>query len=141
MTTSEQREMPKRIRRERTKGWRKGANCVIVDRTSRYGNMFAVRPCDDRCSWRIDDPAGIAERSDRPNSFSSEVDARQYACELYALHTGPMGAYEFDDVEQIVKALKGKDLACPCPLPEPGEIDWCHAAHTLIPLANGGPDA
>jgi len=37
--------------------------------------------------------------------------------------------------------LAGKDLACPCPLPEPGEIDWCHAAHTLIPLANGALDA
>jgi len=46
-----------------------------------------------------------------------------------------------NDVDQVVQALKGKDLACPCPLPEPGEIDWCHAAHTLIPLANGALDA
>ena len=23
--------------------------------------------------------------------------------------------------------LTGRDLACFCPLPEPGEIDWCHA--------------
>jgi hypothetical protein len=123
------------------KGWRKPDGCVIVDRTSRYGNMFAVRPCDSRCCWRIEDPKGVAERSDRPNSFSSEQEARQYACELYALHTGPMGAYEFDDVEQVVRDLKGKDLACPCPLPEPGQTDWCHAAYTLIPLANGGNDA
>ena len=132
---------PKRIQRKRERGWRKGDNCVIVDRTSRYGNMFAVRPCDSGCCWRIEDPVGIAERSDRPNSFTSAEDARQYACELYDLHTGPMGAYEFDDVDQVIQALRGKDLACPCPPPEPGEIDWCHAAHTLIPLANGDPDA
>lgn len=133
--------VPKRIRRERKRGWRKPDNCVIVDRTSRYGNMFAVRRREDGHGWRIEDPAGVAERSDQPNSFPTADAARKRACELYQLHTGPMGAYEFDDVEQIVKALKGKDLACPCPIPEPGETDWCHAAHTLIPLANGDPDA
>ncbi|WP_219517453.1 DUF4326 domain-containing protein [Nonomuraea ceibae] len=33
---------PKRIRRERTKGWRKGTNCTIMDRTSKWGNPFKV---------------------------------------------------------------------------------------------------
>lgn len=134
-------DTPKRLQRRRVKGWRKPDNCVIVDRTSRYGNMFAVRPCDSGCCWRIEDPKGIAERSGQPNSFSTPEEARKRACELYQLHTGPMGVYEFDDVDRVIQALRGKDLACPCPLPEPGEIDWRHAAQTLIPLANGTPDA
>lgn len=33
---------PTRIRRSRTKGWRKPEGAVIVDRTSRFGNPFAV---------------------------------------------------------------------------------------------------
>ncbi|MFJ9034938.1 DUF4326 domain-containing protein [Streptomyces sp. NPDC102274] len=34
--------------------------------------------------------------------------------------------------------LRGKDLACTCPLPEPGEPDHCHAAY-LLALANPTP--
>ncbi|MDI5965791.1 DUF4326 domain-containing protein [Streptantibioticus silvisoli] len=34
--------------------------------------------------------------------------------------------------------LRGKDLACTCPLPEPGEPDHCHAA-VLLRLANDAP--
>jgi len=33
---------PKRIQRERRKGWRKPDGAVIVDRTSRYGNPYKV---------------------------------------------------------------------------------------------------
>ncbi len=29
------------------------------------------------------------------------------------------------------KPLKGRNLACWCPLPEPGKTDWCHAAVLL----------
>lgn len=34
--------MPKRIQRSRKKGWRKPEGAVIVDRTSRFGNPFAI---------------------------------------------------------------------------------------------------
>ena len=34
------KELPKRIQRKRTKGWRKPENTVIVDRTSKWGNPF-----------------------------------------------------------------------------------------------------
>jgi hypothetical protein len=33
---------PKRIQRQRTKGWRKPDNCVYVGRGSRWGNPFVV---------------------------------------------------------------------------------------------------
>jgi hypothetical protein len=34
-----------------------------------------------------------------------------------------------------VRELRGHDLACWCPLPEPGQLDLCHAS-TLIYYAN-----
>jgi len=34
--------VPRRLQRRRTRGWRKPAGSVIVDRTSRWGNPFAV---------------------------------------------------------------------------------------------------
>lgn len=42
---------------------------------------------------------------------------------------------EYVTVEDVRKELAGKDLACWCPLPEPGEIDWCHA-RILLEVAN-----
>lgn len=33
---------PKRIQRQRTKGWRKPQGAVIVDRTSKWGNPFKI---------------------------------------------------------------------------------------------------
>ena len=34
--------MPRRIQRQRRKGWKKPENTVIVDRTSRWGNPYKV---------------------------------------------------------------------------------------------------
>ncbi|WP_113699695.1 DUF4326 domain-containing protein [Nonomuraea lactucae] len=119
---------PKRIQQKRQRGWRLPPNARSVARPSKYGNPFVVRPCDRNCCWTIDDPAGIAFRSDEyPDQFSTKEDAVKVAVELYELHTGPMGSYELD-VEEVRRDLAGKDLACWCPLPGPGEPDHCHAA-------------
>lgn len=77
---------PQRIRRLRTRGWRKG-DSVIVDRSSSYGNP-----------WKVGEP-GVPDRA------------------------------------AAAAELAGRDLACPCPLPEYGEVDHCHAAE-LIRFAN-----
>ena len=39
-----------------------------------------------------------------------------------------------------IKGLRGKNLACLCHLPVPGELDICHAA-VLLEIANGVLDA
>jgi hypothetical protein len=74
-----------------------------------------------------------------PRIFDTRQEARVEAVELYELHTGPMGCYELN-VEVVRRDLASKDLACWCPLPEPGETDWCHA-RILLEIANGGHDA
>lgn len=126
---------PKRIQRRRTKGYRLPGGAVVVTRPSKWGNPFVVKPCDSACCWTIDDPVGIAFRSDDyPDQYSTKEAAVKAAVELFELHTGPMGSYELD-VEQVRRDLAGKDLACWCPEGEP-----CHG-DVLLVIANGGPDA
>jgi hypothetical protein len=100
---------PKRIQRLRTAGWRMPEGAVYVGRPTRWGNPFIV---------------GQAHRlnHDRP------IENAAKAVELYELHTGPMGSYEFDSED--LERLRGKDLACWCQLDAP-----CHA-DVLLNAAN-----
>jgi hypothetical protein len=103
-------KVPQRIQRKRTAGWRRG-EAVIVDRTSRWGNPFAVgRPY--------------------PENGGEPIPDRRTACELYRQHVVPTL-----DLDRVRRELGGRDLACPCPPPAPGEIDWCHG-RILMELAN-----
>lgn len=120
--------MPARVQRTRKAGWRKG-DAVIVDRTSRYGNPFVIT--DGRI---VNHPDG-----DRYWSCGSSELARQCASDLYAQWLDGAGpdtyrvshrsAYSRQRVLAAIAAgvLTGRDLACTCPLPEPGEPDHCHA--------------
>lgn len=49
---------------------------------------------------------------------------RQAATQAFAANL-PLGKISGID------ELRGKNLACWCPLPKPGEVDWCHAAVLL----------
>jgi len=123
-------DKPVRIQRKRTKGWRKPENCVIVSRPSRFGNPFTIqqaieaewsephRACaDSYAEWlRVGTEGGWFEETYRVGR--QVLDRRRVLAELHA--------------------LRGKDLACTCPLPQPGEPDHCHAA-VLLKLANAKP--
>lgn len=94
--------MPKRIQRKRTKGWKMPPGVVYVGRPTKWGNPFKVGVFDD--GW-------------------GKVLTAQDCVEAYEawLNSG-----EFGDVRE----LRGKDLACFCPLDQP-----CHA-DVLLRLAN-----
>jgi len=118
--------IPKRIRRLRQKNWSKG-NAVIVDRTSSYGNP-----------WKVGEP-GIPDRAAAAAQFALGLAARRI---VLATVTHPEEALlamrlgsNYPTDEQIRAELAGKDLACPCEVPGPGEVDHCHAA-VLIEQAN-----
>jgi hypothetical protein len=109
---------PRRIRRRRAKGWRLAettANpngAAVVDRTSRWGNPFAVRRDGD--GWVVVD-LGTGDTLDR---LTTEVDARRVAVEWFR-------AFLADRPELVAAArphLAGRDLACFCPEDGP-----CHA--------------
>lgn len=129
--------MPSRIRRERTRGWRRG-DAVIVDRTSRFGNPFRI----------VDDLVVRAPDGEPWNgrqwTCSTPTAARQHAASLYAAwldghgpdtYTVRRRVYDRRRVLAALPELRGRDLACTCPLPEPGEPDHCHGA-VLLRLAN-----
>jgi len=95
------------------------ANTVKVDRTTRFGNPFSI-----------------------------EEYGRERAVALYRTWiTGELGRGHLAtrslqglrarraDVIAALPSLRGKNLACWCPLPEIGKPDICHAA-VLLELAN-----
>ena len=110
--------MPDRIRRERREGWRKPDGAVIVDRTSIWGNPRR---------WSIYLSTGAAR---------TPANAKRMAADWYDDWLD--GHYRIADLETRrlriltrLGELAGKDLACPCNLPEPGQADHCHAARLI----------
>lgn len=102
--------MPKRIQRKRSKGWTMPPNTVYVGRPTKWGNPFRISNGD--CSHPDCGP-----KSHHPISAQDAVDAfRRWLTESF---------------NKTVRAeLRGKDLACWCPLNQP-----CHA-DVLLEIAN-----
>lgn len=95
--------MPKRIQRKRMPGWRMPENAVYVGRPSKWGNPYTVSG---------------ATTADKAVALYREY-----------LRRAP-GQQE---VKDGLAKLRGKDLACWCPLDQP-----CHA-DVLLELANACP--
>jgi hypothetical protein len=106
---------PHRIQLRRSKGWRMPANTLKVDRTTLFGNPFsaeqhgrtgAMRMFELWLEWKL--PPGV---------FPDWAMAMLMTKRRLVLEALPI--------------LRGKNLACWCPLPEPSEPDICHAAVLL----------
>lgn len=110
---------PRRIQLRRTKGWRKPEGAVVVSRPSKWGNLF-VPSNEGHNFWYV---TGWGRRfgceRDRTAAIRLAVDLYRNAYERHAEFGLP------DPTE-----LRGKDLACWCPLDQP-----CHA-DVLLELAN-----
>lgn len=102
---------PVRIQRKRTKGWRMPINTVYVGRPSKFGNPIRIR---------------IANLI--PHSFIYVVKNNEEA--VLAFKEWILEEERFILREQIKKELKGKNLACWCPLNQP-----CHG-DVLLQIAN-----
>lgn len=96
---------PQRVKLSRKRGWRKPPNTVVVSRPTRWGNMYKVR-------YFV--KATDAERSAMVENFEAH------------LLSGEL-VYSTEDVK---RELRGKNLACWCPLDKP-----CHA-DVLLRIAN-----
>lgn len=94
--------MPKRVQLSRRAGWRMPADTVKVDRSTRWGNPF------------------------KPAERTPEAMARSVEQFRRSLKADPILQAE------VRGALRGKNLACWCPLGGP-----CHA-EVLLACANGG---
>lgn len=100
--------MPQRIQRKRTKGWRMPEGAVYVGRPTVWGNPFRSGQTS-------------------PHNFRVTLDA-QHAVDLFRQICEARA--EAGTLDELLKPLSGKDLACWCPLDQP-----CHA-DVLLELAN-----
>lgn len=113
--------MPVRIKRERTRGWRKPEGAVIVSRPSRWGNPFTVQGAFDSGYAATDREA----RALCAAAFESCMRRGELSPWWFA-----DGADRFRWMADHVSELAGRDLCCWCP------DDLCHAS-VLLDLANG----
>ena len=113
--------MPERIQLRRTKGWRKPEGAVVVARPRRWGNPYTLD------LYRIDYPDcdAVETRRMAVSDFRGMVEGKW---------DGPTSDdidADYPDRATIRAELRGKDLACWCPLDQP-----CHA-DVLLEIANG----
>ena len=119
--------VPQRIQLSRAKGWKMPPNTVSIARPGRWGNLYRVdvfglqlalalyRNTLEGC-WS---PALVAGLSD------------ELAHEAYRLHCEMRVRLRCNPPS----LLRGRNVACWCSLPKPGEPDLCHGA-PLLEIAN-----
>ena len=123
--------MPIRIQRKRSKGWKLPEGAVCVTRPTRFGNPFSVDYWGLELSLALFNE--IAHGGWNPTLLDHVSDDRHHeAYELYRVWTMRIGGHPADIIRS---ELRGKDLACWCPLPATGQPDRCHA-FTLLEIAN-----
>lgn len=108
--------MPKRIQRKRTKGWRMPDGAVYVGRPTKFGNPFVV---GEKYGW------GVPGSAEIEGPFQPIKDRREATAAFRSWLED-----QHDLVDAARTELRGKDLACFCPLDQP-----CHA-DVLLELAN-----
>lgn len=129
--------MPRRIQRQRTRGWRMPEGAVYVGRPSLWGNPWII---DD--VRRVYPEIPIAERGAAAvrlyrrelthwgllsdwDYFATEATYARVSREIHASGAANMGEY-------AAIALRGRDLACWCPL--------CPAHRDGLPAGEACPD-
>jgi hypothetical protein len=106
--------MPERIQLRRTKGWRKPSGAVVVARPTQWGNPWTWPKAGGLVSiWELPQHS-VRTRDDSVAAFRDWLHLPDQAELLASVRT----------------ELRGKDLACWCPLDQP-----CHA-DVLLEVAN-----
>ncbi len=112
---------PQRIQRRRTAGWRMPEGATYVGRPTQWGNP-----------WRAGEPRGDGRM------LTAEQAVRLYRRWLTTTASQPTRGVDRAVILNGLHQLRGRDLACWCPLvDEPGAPVPCHA-DVLLALANGG---
>lgn len=126
---------PYRVQLSRAKGWRKPPNTVVVARPSILGNPFRVNrePTITEC-WSVHyvpDPLVDSGPGRLVDEFDTKAEAVQAAVECYR-EWATEGRNHYLRAQHFIDKhnLRGKNLACWCPLDQP-----CHA-DVLLDLAN-----
>ncbi|MCU1418719.1 MAG: hypothetical protein JWP32_2893 [Schumannella sp.] len=123
--------MPERIQLSRRKGWRKPENTVVVARPSMWGNPYHVGDliADYSNGYDKDAPLGSTAPLLECDAALAVLLFRNY------LTLAPRHSSQARWLILEIPRLRGKNLACWCPLDQP-----CHA-DVLLELANSTGDA
>lgn len=107
---------PMRIQRKRIKGWRMPENTVYVGRPTKWSNPFKIGMSHPYLGWIWKD--------------GRKALSREMAIDMYTdmIKNEIKTNQEF---REFLERIKGKNLACWCPLNQP-----CHA-DVLLKIANG----
>ena len=141
-------ERPVRLQLSRRKGFNlqalslatNGLPAVKVDRTTVFGNPFRSHPDLPRSyafesqmfrDWMVEVlGANLMLTKKRREFWDFKKDMASAGTDALR-HRGAM-------LNTSLRMLRGKNLACWCPLPKADEPDYCHAA-VLLELANALP--
>lgn len=123
-------ETPIRVQRRRTKGYRLPPNTVSVTRPGRWGNPFKG---EDGASTGgrqtlVDHYREWLTTPCRPGRDPGVLERRAAIIPVTSLHGVPFASRP--SLDEIRRHLRGKNLACFCPIGQP-----CHA-DVLLELAN-----
>lgn len=116
-----------RIQRKRTAGWKMPEGAAYVGRPTRWGNHYTL----DRLSaheYVVLDAKG----AEIPDSWGGRNFAAKCAVDRFRSDLLWDFSTFADMREDYIWRLRGRDLACWCPLDQP-----CHA-DVLLEIANGG---
>ena len=111
--------MPERIQRKRTKGWKMPPNTVSVTRPGKWGNRFRLGEIVQRFSKEK-----ICE------TFTIETAQQAVDCYREYMEDHLANPLAAKVVRSALEELRGKNLACWCPIGQP-----CHA-DVLLEIAN-----
>lgn len=133
--------MPERIQRKRTKGWRLPPNTVVVSRPSKWGNPYSLKDVAEMyAEYPPAERRAVAQmlfRRDGEHWGMLAVwldDRPDRVAEMFweTVDRGATRNYQ----EYAASELRGKDLACWCPLVDAdGNPVPCHA-DVLLEWAN-----
>lgn len=117
---------PRRIQRQRTKGWRLPEGTVVVSRPTKWGNPWTVADLLQEMAGHGDPADADAARSAAAESYCAWLVGDLADCR----HPGDPAKRVA--ILQALPSLRGKALACFCRLDQA-----CHA-DVLLSLANVG---
>lgn len=123
---------PQRIQRKRTKGWKMPPNAVVVTRPSEFGNPFPVSRATSTSMGETKD-VWVVGTWEGPAMWFKETKAEAIELAVRAYDSWINQPAQSRLLERA-RRLRGKNLACWCPLDQP-----CHA-DVLLEIANSNQD-
>lgn len=114
--------MPIRVQRKRVKGWKLPENTVSVTRPGKWGNPFVVGKKYENgawlaCMYPYNEFIEIYRKGGITPATTEE------AIELYKLHMATKIKMWPEQTRKELESLRGKNLACFCPLDKPCHVD------------------